>query len=506
MAKLNDESRSLRERAEINIPFFEWQTMFSEIFEDENKKGFDIIIGNPPYVRQEKMEHSYKKQLCSLYPNYGDGTADMLVYFFGLGVNILHENGILNFITSNKFLKTKYGRNIRTSFANDVDVLSFIDFFELPVFNNASTDAGITLLIKRLPISTTKYYPVKTLDHLNLTELTKGSYLGVIKEVSEWQFVRSEEQSLLAKISANTIPLTEFVNGRIYSGVKTGLNPCFMLTRDARDTILANCSDKEELERTQSVIKKAFRSRDIRKYKYNGPEQWLLYLHWHFPFPIEKVEKLKSKTTLYDAEEKLKSDYPALFKYLTAHKKSLSDRNKEETGIRYEWYALQRYGANYYKEFDEEKLIYIHTAKKHEFYYDTEKHYVNNSCYIIASKSKFLYCFLNSSLFDYYKRIKFVAYGDGAESGRCKLDGNKMATVPIKRNVDESPFNAAFEKLQKMVKLNELGKIKGQESNIDMLIYRLYNLTYDEVLIVDPETPITREEYEKEKGSSDIFT
>ena len=160
---------------------------------------------------------------------------------------------------------------------------------------------------------------------------------------------------------------------------------------------------------------------------------------------------------------------------------------------------MQRYGSNYYKEFDEEKLIYIHTAKKHEFYYDTEKHYVNNSCYIIASKSKFLYCFLNSSLFDYYKRIKFVAYGDGAESGRCKLDGNKMATVPIKQGVDEQPFNEAFIKLQEYVELNDLEKLKKQESNIDNLIYHLYGLTYDEVLIVDPETPMTREEYESKK-------
>ena len=499
MAKLNDKSKPLQERASINIPFFEWQTVFSDVFEDDNKRGFDIIIGNPPYVRQEKMAHSYKKQLCSLYPNYGDGTADMLVYFFGLGVNILHENGILNYITSNKFLKTKYGRNIRTSFANDVDVVSFIDFFELPVFNNASTDAGITLLIKRLPISTTKYYPVKTLDNLNLAELTKGSYLGVIKEVTEWQFIRSEELSLLAKINAETIPLSDFVQGRIYRGITTGLNDCFVLSHEDRESILSDCTSKDELERTQSVIKKAFRSRDIRKYKYNGPEQWLLYLHWHFPFPIDEVEKMKSKTILDDAEEKLKSDYPALYKYLSAHRKDLSDRNKDETGIRYEWYALQRYGSNYYKEFDEEKLIYIHTAKKHEFYYDTEKHYVNNSCYIIASKSKFLYCFLNSSLFDYYKRIKFVAYGDGAESGRCKLDGNKMATVPIKQGIDEQPFNEAFEKLQKEVALNDIEKIKEIESDIDNLVYHLYGLTYDEVLIVDPETPITREDYESNK-------
>lgn len=115
----------------------------------------------------------------------------------------------------------------------------------------------------------------------------------------------------------------------------------------------------------------------------------------------------------------------------------------------------------------------------------TEKHYVNNSCYIIASKSKFLYFFLNSSLFDYFKRIKFVAYGDGAEEGRCKLDGNKMATVPVKRHVNEAPFLKAFEEIQKEVVSGNNEMIKVLESGVDNLIYQLYGLTEDEIKIVE---------------------
>ncbi len=497
ISELRDENKSLQERAGINIPFFEWKTMFSDVFDSDNS-GFDIIIGNPPYIRQEKLVHSYKKLLCSIYPNYGEGTADILVYFFGLGVNILRNNGILNFITSNKFLKTKYGRTIRNTFANDVDVTSFIDFFELPVFNNASTDAGITFLIKRQPESETKYFPVKTLEKLNLTELTKGSFLRVIKNIEEWQFVKNEELSILSKLNNDSIPLSDFVEGRIYSGVKTGLNPCFMLKSDVRKSILDGCETPDEYERTNNIIKKAFRSRDIRKYNYTGPEQWLLFIPWHFPLPFEEAEEMEPKEAMIEAEKKMMSDYPSLYRYLCSHKEDLAGRNQDETGIRYEWYALQRWGAKYYKEFDEEKLIYIHTAKNHEFYYDTEKHYVNNSCYIIASKSKFLYFFLNSSLFDYFKRIKFVAYGDGAEAGRCKLDGNKMATVPIKRNIDEQPFVYTFHSLQKEIGSNNTEMINEIESKIDRYIYHLYNLSYDEILIIDPLFKLSRKEYEQE--------
>lgn len=465
-----------------NDQFFLWHTWFHDVF---SKGGFNIVIGNPPYIRQEKLEHAYKRLLCSIYPEVGEGTADILVYFFGLGIKILCDNGILTFITSNKFLKTQYGRSIRRSFANDFDVISFIDFFELPVFNNASTDAGITLLCKRQPITDTKYFPVKTLKNLNLSTLTSGDYLRVIKYESEWQFVRGEELSILGKLNKNAIPLTEFVNNRIYRGITTGLNQCFMLTRIVRDQILSGCSSQEEKKKTNAVIKKAFRSRDVRKYKYTGPEQWLLFVPWHFPLPFEIAEKLPPKEALQKAESRLKEEYPSLYRYLLSNYNELAGRNKDETGIRYEWYALQRWGANYYREFDEEKLIYIHTARNHEFFYDTEKHYVNNSCYIIANKSKFLFCFLNSSLFKYFKKIKFVAYGDGTEDGRCKLDGNKMATVPIRYNVDERPFEKLFVELQNAVKNDNTERITALESEIDQLIYRIYDLTENEIKIVE---------------------
>ncbi len=465
-----------------NNQFMLWHTWFYDVF---SQGGFDIIIGNPPYVRQEKMAHSYKKLLCSVYPNYGEGTADMLVYFFGLGVNILRDNGVLNFITSNKFLKTKYGRTIRNTFANDVDVTTFIDFFELPVFNNASTDAGITFLIKRQPENETRYFPVKTLEKLNLTELTKGSFLRVIKNIEEWQFVKNEELSILSKLNDNSIPLSDFVNGRIYRGITTGSNPSFMLNKVVRKAILDDCETPDEYERTNKIIKKAFRSRDIRKCNYTGPEQWLLFIPWHFPLPFDEAEEMEPREAIVESEKKMQSDYPSLYRYLCSHREDLAGRNQDETGIRYEWYALQRWGAKYYKEFDEEKLIYIHTAKNHEFYYDTEKHYVNNSCYIIASMSKFLYCFLNSSLFNYFKRIKFVAYGDGAEEGRCKLDGNKMATVPIRANVDESPFEKKFELLQQAVKVNDSNRLFSLEREIDSLVYQLYGLTEEEIKIVE---------------------
>ena len=125
-----------------------------------------------------------------------------------------------------------------------------------------------------------------------------------------------------------------------------------------------------------------------------SPERaWLLFIPWHFPLPFEEAEEMNPEVAIKTAEERMIEEYPSVYRYLCSHREELASRNAAETGIRYEWYALQRWGANYYKEFDENKLIYIHTAVNHEFFYDTEQHYVNNSCYIIVSNSKFLYVF-----------------------------------------------------------------------------------------------------------------
>lgn len=431
-----------------NDQFFLWHTWFYDVF---SKGGFDVVIGNPPYIRQEKLEHAYKRTLCSVYPNVGDGTADILVYFFGLGINILNKNGILCFITSNKFLKTKYGKNLRTTLTNDVDVASFIDFFELPVFNNASTDAGITLLTKRDPIADTKYFPVKTLTNLNLTELTSGDYLGVLKKESEWQFVNALDRVILRKVEDGTCSLGEYVHNKIYRGITTGLNKAFVL----KDKSIIKALLRSE---SKPIIKRYAKSTDIERWQIKNDDKYFIASG----FDINLEQK-----------------YPTAYRYLHQFKEELETRC--DRGIHY--YNLR--ACAYYNEFDKEKIIYIHTAKDHQFYYDTDGHYINNSCYMIVSSSKFLFCFLNSKLFKYYKRLKFVAYGDGQESGRCKLDYNKMVTVPIKKDVNEEPFENLYNKIVEAKKVNPSTDTSALESEIDRLVYQLYGLTDEEIAIIE---------------------
>ena len=448
-----------------NQEFFLWHTWFKEIFD---KGGFDIVIGNPPYIRQESLGMDYKSLLIAAYPEVGNGIADIFVYFFGLAIKIMSSKGVLAYITSNKYLKTKYGRDLRNTLSTKVTVDRIIDFFELPVFN-ASTDAGITILYKSIKESPTRYYPVKTLENLDLGALTSGHYLTTIKNESEWQFVNQVGELILKKINTNSTTLREFTSNRIYRGITTGLNEAFVV----KNRVIAEKLLKSE---SGTLIKKYAQPTDIQKWKINNDDMY--FIIGTFPALHADID-----------------DYPTLKNYLA----SFGVERLEQTGETYfvdgelvksrkktnnEWFETQDSVA-YYKEFEKNKIIYIHTAKEHKFFFDTKGFYINNSCYMIISDSKFLFFFLNSSLFKYYKQLKFVAYGDGQEAGRCKLDYNKMITVPIKKNVDETPFEKMYEKILSIKQNNPDADTTLLEREIEQHIYDLYNLTLEEIAVVE---------------------
>ena len=154
------------------------------------------------------------------------------------------------------------------------------------------------------------------------------------------------EQSIKRKIESVGVPLKDW-NIQINYGIKTGYNDAFIITSQKRDEILSNCSSEEERSKTDEIIRPILRGRDIKKYGYNWADLWLIWVPWHFPLHNDTSIQGASER----AEQAFQAQYPALYKHLSAFKKELSSRNKAETGIRYEWYALQRWGANYWEEF-----------------------------------------------------------------------------------------------------------------------------------------------------------
>jgi hypothetical protein len=413
--------------------------------------GFDVVIGNPPYVRHERLGQELKNIYKNQFPEVANGSADLYVYFFGAGLKYLINNGILIFITLNKYLKTQYGIELRNFLATQYTVDLILDFFELPVFE-ASTDTCITKIIKSVNMYETRYYPVKNLDYLKIDELVKGSYQKVVKDKTEWKFIDKSIEPLLNKIYIDTISLGDFVNKKIYSGIKTACNEAYVL----QDEVAAKLLKSESKELVQLYAK----STDIKQWKLENEQRYFL-------------------ATGYDID--IRKKYPSAYKYLLQFEDIL--KNRQDKGVF--WWNLR--ACAYYADFDKPKLIYIHTAVDHQFYYDTKGRYINNSCYMIISDSKFLFCFLNSKLFKWFKKIKFVAYGDATEKGRAKLDYNKMITVPIKKISEkhEKEFNSLVDKILAVKAADPQADTQALEREIDNLVYRLYNLTWDEVKVIE---------------------
>lgn len=444
-------------------PYFLYKLNFPEVFTDND--GFDIIIGNPPYVRQEAIDPYYKPKYISNHPEVGSGTADLYVYFFDSAISVSNHGGIIIFITLNKYLKTKYGEGLRKKLRNkNVDLI--IDFFELPVFE-ASTDTAITKIINEPDTNSTKYFPIKSLENLDLNTITRGEPLRVIKDGGEWKFVELEFDEIISKIYKGSLSLKEFTDDKIFRGVVTGNNDAFILKKDVAQKLLKTAS--------KIHVKKFIKSNSFDKWTLKKSD-YLLYIPWDF-----QIEK-----------------YPDVKEYLQPFKKALSDR-PEVVENRYPWYAMSRYGSNYADQFVNQKLVYIYTAKKQEFYFDTDGHYLNNNCYMIISANKYLFFYLNSILFDWFKRIKFVAYGDADEGGRVKLDYNKMITVPIKQ-ISKSDLKWFEDKYETIIKvIDNTAKVKAFEKEVECRLFKLYELTYDEVKIIEKDFWLSEVEFNNYK-------
>ncbi|EAI9802327.1 class I SAM-dependent DNA methyltransferase [Campylobacter coli] len=471
---------------ESNHPF-EWRFEFPEILDDDgNFKGFDLIIGNPPYIRQEELKE-LKPHLAKNYKVY-KGTSDIYTYFYELGFNVLKENGILSFITSNKYTRAGYGEALREFLLKNTYILKYIDLNGIKVFDSATVDTSILCFEK----SKSKDNKFKYLALSNEILKTCAYNIGLYKDFAEFSqnslskesFTFSDENTsaLKAKIERIGTPLKEWQGLNIYRGILTGYNEAFIITTEKRNEILANCKDEAEKERTAKLIRKMLRGRDIKRYSYEWAGLWVIFIPWHFP----NVEKPK---TMLENEQDLKEQYLSLYKHLLSHKERLSKRNKEETGIRYEWYCLQRWGANYYQEFEREKIVYpCIMAKEPCFSYETSFAFAMAPANIITSNSdilKYILAFLNSD-FIYLMLIKF--YMGGGIEGELKTNNLEKLSIPKINSKNEKLADELINLVDEILKAKEQDKnanTQELENKINSLVYKLYNLTEEEIKIIE---------------------
>jgi adenine-specific DNA-methyltransferase len=230
--------------------------------------------------------------------------------------------------------------------------------------------------------------------------------------------------------------------------------------------------------KSAEIIRPILRGRDVKKYKAEFADLWLIYVPWHFPLHEDFSIKGASKK----AEDAFQAEYSAVYKHLSKYKIQLSARNKMETGIRYEWYALQRWGSNYWKEFEKEKIVWLCISDKSVFAIDKEKMFANNAVYFFHGKNlEAMCCLLNSKVIEWYFDKISTATGQGTNKWE-KFVVELIPLPEIKENI-----NTIFKQLVDKILIK---KEKGEstileEKEIDNLVHKLYGFTKEEIQIIE---------------------
>lgn len=467
----NDEARQL-----ASWDMFD-QNDYSKFFDPEwmfgVNDGFDIVIGNPPYVQLQ----ANNGRLSELYEQCGYKTfvrtGDIYILFYERGWQLLKSGGCLCYITSNKWMRAGYGEKTRSFFAKYTNPELLIDFSGVDVFESATVVTNVLLFTRGENKGIT--YCVGTSNKYkdclkNLTDyVEKNEYIQNLKTSDGWVILTPVELSIKNKIIVAGTSLSEW-NIKINYGIKTGYNDAFIIDSVQRDEILNNCQTESERKRTAEIIRPILRGRDIKRYGYEWAGKYLIAT-----FPSRS----------YDIEQ-----YPAVKQYLL----SFGKERLEQTGRIYtingekvksrkktnnKWFETQD-SISYWEDFLEPKVIYPETTKSARFAYDESGIFIDKTCFmLISNDALYLQKTLSSKLFE-------VAYNrmfSSVELVNHTYQYNKYALVKLPIIKDKNAIK----------KLSEI----DDEKKIDFYVYKLYGLTYDEVLIVDPQTPITREEYEK---------
>ncbi len=248
---------------------FDWEKEFPEVFQ---KGGFDVVIGNPPYVRQEGLGE-FKGYFQKHYKVY-QGTADLYTYFVERGVSLLREGGIFSYIVANKWMRANYGQPMR-KWLKEQCIEEIIDFGDLQVFQGATTYPCIMRITKSAPRTSFEVTQVKTLDFQSLSDYVEENHYRVNQSALDdkgWSLADESTQALLEKLKATGVPLGEYVRGKIYYGIKTGLNEAFVIDAATRERLIAEDAKSAEL------IKPFLAGRDIKRYEQPKSDKYLIFM------------------------------------------------------------------------------------------------------------------------------------------------------------------------------------------------------------------------------------
>ena len=463
--------------------------------EPEWEGGFDAVIGNPPYVRQESL--SDFKSYFELHYEAFDGVADLYTYFMEKGVKLLRDGGLFSIIVSSSFLRATYGEPLRRTLKRHAAVVRIVDFGGLAVFANAKdTYVCIPLLAKGAKQSRVEISKVLSLKNLKLAEHVVANRFTIPHErlsPEAWSLKSDAEAVVFTKVMRAGKPLGEYVERKFFRGLLTGLNEAFEVTATQR-TALTKASPE-----SKALIKPFLGGQDIRRYCIEDDGRFLIVI----PCGWTRQQMAKAKKGPPDISERaawnwFSSEHPKLAGHLATFTDGLKKRQDQGDY----WWELRP--CDYYEYLDAPKIIFPDICKGPRFYVDRTGIYLANTAYCLGADDLYLLGFLNSRLFWFAISNISIPFGIRAGEYRYRLIYQYMEKVPVHViNFADKLDKAAHDRMVKLVEqMLELHpklagartpqektalerQIAATDTQIDALVYELYGLTGDEIKIVE---------------------
>jgi adenine-specific DNA-methyltransferase len=435
---------------------------------------FDIVIGNPPYVRQERFKGD-KAAFKERYHCHA-GAADLYVYFYERSFDLLRMGGLLCFISSNKYFRSSYGRRLRSFMATTGEVQELIDFGDASIFAamaypsiiliRKARETRVKSQLPNLPQSPerelralrweAKKNPESGETEPPITRLTEvfleKSFQLPQKSLAPdgWKIHSASLTRLISKLRAAGQPLGERAGGRFHYGIKTGLNEAFVVARQTRDRLI------EEDRSSADLLKPYCRGRDVKRWQIDDHDLWLI-------FARRGVDIRK---------------FPAIREHLEQFKEQLMPgaRGGRKAGS-YEWYEVQDNVA-YWREFETPKIITGRFMKSPTFAYDVGGFFNNNANSIIAAASKALVGILNS-LTAWWFLTKDCT---DLQNGFLQAHNENLARLPIPpfSGTAELKISSRVDEILQRKRTDADAFVGDLEAEIDGLVAHLYGLSQPE--------------------------
>lgn len=462
----------------INV--FDWNDNEKGFGKVMKEGGFDAVIGNPPYVRQE-MLGEYKPYFESRYTAY-HGMADLYVYFIEKAVSLLREGGLFSYIVANKWMRANYGEPIRCWMKKQA-IEEITDFGDLPVFQNVTTYPCILRIRKGKPVKEFFAAKMSTLDFQDMQEYVNEHKYKVSRPALDdkgWSLAGAAAEALLAKIKSVGVPLGEYVEGKIYYGIKTGLNEAFVIDEDMRKRLI------KEDPKSKELIRPFLIGRDIKKYSIAEEGRYLIFV----PKGWTRGKCQNAK----DPWEWFKRNYPAIAEHLLPFKVKAEKRYDKGDY----WWELR--ACDYYEEFKSAKILWGNMAVSPQFALDINMNQINAPAVFIPSNNLYLLAILNSPICKWLIEQQAAARSGGfLEYKPMYVSQLPIRTIDFKNPKEKATHDKIVSLVDRMLELNKKLKkaktphekellerqIKITDNQIDRLVYELYGLTKEEIKVVE---------------------